>query len=379
MKILFVDDEIRVLEALERSLEMIVDDDWQLEFVNSGAAALARMAEEDFDVVVTDMRMPGIDGAELLARARELAPRTVRIVLSGQMEASNALRAMERAHQILGKPCRAELVLDVLRSSTRFRTMLDDEPFRRAVISIDRLPAAPSTYREIQAELARSNASAATVAAIVAKDPGLTARMLQVANSPFFGGARRIDDVRNAISRLGLQMISALALGAIFDESESSSHELDLGALARSGLHTATLTARLAPSEGQHAYLAGMLSEVGRVVFAVTDPRRFDRGERQIREHARSIVEVEREIWGVGHAEVGAYLLAVWGLPDGVVDAVCGHHRPLEALLEAGAAPLTIATAVAAQSGAGETIAPETLARCGIAPELLEAAIAEAA
>ncbi|HWB74610.1 MAG TPA: response regulator [Nannocystaceae bacterium] len=379
MRILFVDDEVRVLEGLERSLQMLVDDDWELEFVASGAAALARVAEQEFDAVVTDMRMPGIDGAELLARAKEIAPRTVRIVLSGQMEASNAMRAMERAHQILGKPCKADLVLDVLRSSTRFRGLLEDDGFRRAVISIDRLPAVPSTYREIEAELARPTASAATVASIVAKDPGLTARMLQVANSPFFGGGRRIDDVRQAISRLGLQMISSLALAAVFENHESSARELDLGALARSALRTATIAGRIAPSDGAHPYLAGMLSEVGRVVFALTQPQKFDAAERAARQPGHDLLTVEREHWGVGHADVGAYLLALWGLPEVVVDAVWAHHRPVEELLDEGANRVVVTTALATKLGDGATISDALLKRCGVGRAVVERALEEAA
>jgi HD-like signal output (HDOD) protein len=295
------------------------------------------------------------------------------------MEASNAMRALERAHQILGKPCKADLVLDVLRSSTRFRELLEDDGFRRAVISIDRLPAVPSTYREIEAELARPSASAATLAAIVAKDPGLTARMLQVANSPFFGGGRRIDDVRQAISRLGLQMISTLALAAVFEETESAAQELDLGALARAALRTATIATRLAPGEGAHPYLAGMLSEVGRVVFALTQPQKFDDAERAAREPDHDQLAVEREQWGVGHAEVGAYLLALWGLPEVVVDAVAAHHRPVEALLEEGAHKVVVATALAAALGEGAEIDDALLKRCGTGRAQVERALEEAA
>jgi HD-like signal output (HDOD) protein/ActR/RegA family two-component response regulator len=378
MKVLFVDDEVRVLEALERSLEMLLDDDWELEFVDSGAAALARLAAQEFDALVTDMRMPGIDGAELLARARELAPRTVRIVLSGQMEPSNAMRAMEYAHQILGKPCKAELVLDVLRSSTRFRELLERDGFRRAVIGIDHLPAAPTTYRQIEAELAGPTASAATVAAIVARDPGLSARMLQVANSPYFGGGRRIDDIRQAIARLGLQMISGLALAAVFDRSDCDSRELDLTGLARMALRTATICGRLSKTDSAHAYLAGMLTEVGQVVLGITQAEAYDDVMQRAPHHPERLAGVEREVWGVGHAEVGAYLLALWGIPDVVVDAVAGHHGDPIALLDAGAAALVVCTAIAARLAAGDTIEPAVLERADISAALVERALMEA-
>lgn len=379
MRVLFVDDELRVLEGLERSLQMIVDDDWELEFVDNGAEALARVAAREYDALVTDMRMPGIDGAEVLARAREIAPRTVRIVLSGQMEPTNAMRAMDRAHQILGKPCKAELILDVLRSSMRFRAQLDHDSFRRAVIGIDQLPAVPSTYRAIEAELARPTVSPATLAELVAVDPGLTARMLQVANSPFFGGGRRIEDIRTAIARLGLQMISALALAAVFEHHDTESDELDLAALAAMSRRTGTIARRISKQGGAHAFLAGMLSEVGQVVLALTQPEAYDAVMRRAVTHPEKLVGAERELWGVGHADVGAYLLALWGIPETVVDAVAAHHRDPLALLDAGASALVVVTAIATRLAAGEVVDPEVFRRATIEDQLVEHALSEAA
>ncbi|MBK8237353.1 MAG: response regulator [Deltaproteobacteria bacterium] len=256
MKILFVDDEVKILEGLERSLLMVADEDWDLEFVDSGPRALARLADDAFDVIVTDMRMPGMDGAEVLQRAREIAPSTARIVLSGQMEASSALSAVERAHQILSKPCAAEQLCDILRSAVRFRRLLDGDVFRRAVVSADRLPAAPHIYREIRAELDRGDPAIARVAVIAAKDPALTARLVHVANSPFFGGGRRITGAIEAIQRLGLPVLEALAVAAAFEHADGSSRELDVVALQARALRVAELAARLRASEAGMAYLA---------------------------------------------------------------------------------------------------------------------------
>jgi HD-like signal output (HDOD) protein len=368
-----------VLEGLERSLQMIVDDDWELEFVDNGAEALARVSAREYDALVTDMRMPGIDGAEVLARARELAPRTVRIVLSGQMEGSNAMRAMDRAHQILGKPCKAELIVDVLRSSIRFRQQLDHDSFRRAVIGIDQLPAVPSTYRAIEAELARPTVSPATLAELVAVDPGLTARMLQVANSQFFGGGRRVEDIRTAIARLGLQMISSLALAAVFEHDETESRELDLARLAAMARRTGSIARRISKQDGAHAFLAGMLSEVGQVVLALTQPEAYDEVMRRAAEHPEKLVGAERELWGVGHADVGAYLLALWGIPESVVDAVAAHHREPLALLDAGASVLVVNTAIATRLAAGDAVDADVFRRANIEIQLVEHAISEAA
>ncbi len=347
MKILFVDDEVKILEGLERSLLMVADEDWDLEFVDSGPRALARLADDAFDVIVTDMRMPGMDGAEVLQRAREIAPSTARLVLSGQMEASSALSAIERAHQILSKPCAAEQLCGILRSAVRFRRLLDGDVFRRAVVSADRLPAAPHIYREIRAELDRGDPAIARVAVIAAKDPALTARLVHVANSPFFGGGRRITGAIEAIQRLGLPVLEALAVAAAFERADGSSRELDVVALQARALRVAELAARLRASEAGMAYLAGVLTGVGHLVVASAMPDEYDTTLVATRASGRRLFVVERERWGTTHAEIGAYLLALWGLPDAIVDAVAHHDGP--SIAEVGVAPqLAAAVAVAA-------------------------------
>jgi len=378
VKILFVDDEPRVLEGLERSLDVLNDDDWQLEFVDSGVAAITKLGSSEFDAIVTDMRMPGIDGATVLERATEIAPRAARIVLSAEMKDESATRALAHAHQILGKPCKPELMMEVLRSSTRFRALLEGDGLRQAVIAIDRLPAIPTTYREIEAELARPSVSPHTLARIVAADPGLTARMVQVANSPYFGGGRRIDDLRQVIARLGVQMISALSLAAVFDRQDADSQELDLREIADRALRTAAIAGRLGGRDSGHAYLAGMLADVGRIVLAITRPDQFDRATESAREEGADALEIERTVCGVGHADVGAYLLALWGLPGGVVDAVAQHHCELAALLARSAPPLVIATAVASSLAAGLAPEPALLEHAGFDARTLEQAMAAA-
>src|SRR5215217_6257296 len=104
MKVLFVDDEPRVLQALRRSLT-IADVPWDARFADGGAAALLQLETESFDVVVTDMRMPSVDGAAVLNAVKDRAPGTVRIVLSGQADEAAAMRVVGVAHQFLAKPC----------------------------------------------------------------------------------------------------------------------------------------------------------------------------------------------------------------------------------------------------------------------------------
>lgn len=369
MKVLFIDDEARVLEGLERSLLMVADDDWDLSFVEGGAAALARLRAEQFDAVVTDMRMPGIDGGEVLRQLMELAPLSARIVLSGQMEDASAISAFERAHQIISKPCSAEQMCEVLRSAVRHRPLLERDPFRRAVLAADRLPVAPTIYREIEAELGGSDPSIAKIAAIAAKDTGLTARLMHVANSPFYGGGRKLTTSTQAISRLGLRMVAALAAAAVFDKREFPAKELDLAGVQGRALRTAEAAARLLPKNAGLASLAGMLTEVGHLVIATSLPALYDAAMREVKNSGKPSEEVERIVWGTTHAEVGAYLLSLWGMPVAVVDAV-GHHHQCEAFSGQQADPaLSAAVACAAALASGTELPEAELAVLGMTLE----------
>jgi HD-like signal output (HDOD) protein len=354
MKVLFVDDEARVLEGLERSMLMVADDDWELSFVEGGAAALARLRAEQFDAVVTDMRMPGIDGGEVLRQLMELAPVSARIVLSGQMEDASAVDAFERAHQIISKPCNAEQMVEVLRSAVRHRPLLERDPFRRAVLSADRLPVAPAIYREIEAALGGSAPSISQIAAIAAKDTGLTARLVHVANSPFYGGGRKLTTSTQAISRLGLRMVAALAAAAVFDKRDFAAKELDLAGLQERALRTSEMAARLLPNNAGLASLAGMLTEVGHLVIATSLPALYNAAMREAKATERPSDEVEHSVWGTTHAEVGAYLLSLWGMPVAVVDAV-GHHHHCEAFAGTQADPALSAAVACAAALAGGT------------------------
>ena len=103
-RILFVDDEPMILQGIQHSLRGMRAE-WEVALANSGAEALETMAQAPFDVVITDMRMPGMDGAQLLDLVKVKFPRTVRIILSGQSDRETILRSVGPSHQYLSKPC----------------------------------------------------------------------------------------------------------------------------------------------------------------------------------------------------------------------------------------------------------------------------------
>ncbi len=327
MKVLFVDDEPRVLEAIERSLFQL-DLDWEVSFSGDGVAALAELELAPVDVIVSDMRMPGMDGATLLTRVCEKYPQIVRIVLSGQTDEAAALRVVRVAHQFLSKPCSSDTLKQVIERTQALKSWLNDERLQAQVGKIDHLPSAPRLFEELNRALASESTSAETVEHIVRQDPAMSSKLLQVANSSFFSSGSNVTDVRTAVIRLGLKTIRNLALGIGAFEAFGKSGTPSARAiedLQNRSLSIAKLAARIAKGteDADTAFMCGLVCDIGELVLA----RHTQRDPIADRERAHAHAH-ELGLGAVTHAEVGAFLLGLWGLPYRVVEAVANHHAP---------------------------------------------------
>jgi len=333
-RVLFVDDEQRVLDGLRRQLRGLRDE-WEMEFCGSGAEALALMNEAPVDVVVSDMKMPGMNGAELLTRVSHEHPETVRIVLSGHADREAILKSVGPAHQYLAKPCEPEVVRATISRACALRRILRDENLKTLVSKIDALPSLPSLYLEITSALQDENTSLAAIGKLIGMDIGMSAQVLKVVNSAFFGIKREVADVTTAISYLGLDTIKALVLSAgVFKQFEGQELELfSLEGLWSHSQRTAHLARALAKAEGfekeqiDQTFVSGMMHDVGKLVLIAGVPELYQQVLHRT-EQGGTTSEAEREILGANHGELGGYLMGLWGLPDPVVEGVAYHVSP---------------------------------------------------
>jgi HD-like signal output (HDOD) protein len=331
-RILFVDDQQQVLDSLSDALRP-QRHEWEMLFASSGADALAELDRAPCDVVVSDMRMPGMDGATLLAHIERSHPEAIRIVLSGSTEREVVMRAAAVAHRLLAKPCDVDELVRVVARSCALRAVTAKGQTGRLPIAASRLPAAPRLHRELTALLADGGATAADAAAIIEQDLAMSAKVLQVVNSAFFGLRRQITDVGQAAVLLGLGTLRALVLSShAFEKFQPSPpiEGFDLDELQRHCSQVARVARELVPLGPQRddAFVAALLHDVGLLVLATQERDYFATVlERARREH-RPLFEIEQEERGVSHAEVGGQLLGLWGLPDGIVEAVAYHHHP---------------------------------------------------
>jgi len=341
-RILFVDDEPNIREGMRRMLRSMRNE-WDMEFAESGEAALDVMAEwrsaqKPFDVVVSDMRMPGMDGADLLARVKEISPDSVRLILSGHSDTASIMKTVGNAHQYLNKPCDPELLKRTIKRAFALRTLLQDEHLQKIVGEIGSLPSLPVVYREVMASLQKPNASLADVGKVIGKDVAMTATLLKLVSSAFFGLSKPVNTVERAVAFLGLDTLITLVLAqGIFKESPPINVPgFSIEKLWQHSLATASAARIIAGQQGcdkaelDDAFLAGMLHDVGKLVLAQSMPEQF--GEVLATARDNSAIHAEREVLQTTHADIGAYLLGLWGLTDAVVESVAFHERAGDAV-----------------------------------------------
>jgi len=312
MQVMFVDDESRVLSGIERAL-MMQDNEWECRFASSGQEALAMLEEKPADVVVSDMRMPFMDGAELLTQVCNRWPSTIRIILSGYSEPSATLRMVNVAHRFVAKPCDSAALLTMVGSALALRSMFKDPAVVEAVGRTSRLPAAPKVFIEVCRLLADSGSDTRHIAELLGSDPALSAKIMQLANSAYFARDSQIHDIGNAITRLGLDQVKLLVLASqVFADAKTDPY---VDRLQRSALLASTLAARISSHQG----LEPTAALLANIALLIPELRESD--------NEATITHGNTPM----HAAVGAYLLALWGLPMEIVEAVAHHVQPSRA------------------------------------------------
>ena len=334
-RILFVDDEDMVLQGLRRMLRPLREE-WDMEFAESGVKALELMAQHPFDVIVSDMRMPGMNGAQLLNEVMVRYPQTVRLILSGQAEKDLIVKCVGATHQYLAKPCEPDALRATVARTTSLEFNISNERIRAVVSRIDKLPSLPSLYIELNKVLAEEDVSMEQVGEVVRKDIAMTCQVLKIVNSAFFGLRREVTTPDEAASYLGADTLKALVLVlSVFSQYDSVQVPgFSIEELWRHSMVVATGAKTLARFEKadntviNESFTAGVLHDAGQLVLVANLPKEYgDVVERQKNE-GLSCIEAERAVFGTSHIEVGGYLCGLWGLPVAIVEAIGLHHQP---------------------------------------------------
>jgi len=330
LSILFVDDEIHLLEGLRRML-FRKRDEWNMFFAKSGEEALEIMSKNEIDILITDMRMPVMNGAELLSRTIQQYPKIIRFILSGQSDEKMILNSIKIAHQFIAKPSSADKIIDAIKRAMYLHELIFSSEILAGISQIEELPSIPSIFLKLEQELNSQNVSLSKVADLISADLSISAKILQLVNSAFFGLAKETADLVSAVNMLGINIIRSIIITLKFQNfvTDKEAKYFPIETL----WHHSQIVAKYAQNiyeklgdkkhSSKEAYAAGLLHDVGKLIL-LKFPGYI---EKILMNNPQNFSEAEYNWLHFSHAEIGAYLLGIWNLPLHLVDAIAFHHR----------------------------------------------------
>ncbi len=336
-KLLFVDPDMNALDAYRRLLKALRPN-WLASYAANGREAIQIMRKHKPEVLVTELKMTIENDADLLKAVQKFYPDVIRIVLSSESDAQaeTILRATQSAHRFLAKPCKGGVLLAHIEQAAELRKILFSEESRKIIGGIPYLPSLPQLYHELLKAMESPMVSVADLGDIIARDLSMTTRVLHLVNSAFFGLPRQVSNPRDAAVMLGLNVLKSLVLYVklFFAAPDSKVPGFSLDDMWEHSSLTARLSREIARDLGgnqriqEDAFLAGMLHDVGKLLL-LEHPKYINTViSHLVQNEDTSFAEAEYKEFSTSHAEVGGYLLGLWGLPDSVVEAVACHHRP---------------------------------------------------
>ena len=332
--ILFVDDEPNILSGLKRMLRSMRKE-MDFSFAEGGREALEIIEENEVHVIVSDMRMPGMDGAALLTTVQEQYPHIIRIMLTGQADDESVMRTVGVVHQFLAKPSDPDTLKEVLTRACALQELMVNTELKGLVSSLGGLPSLPEVYSQLQEALKDPECAISDVAKIIEQDMAMSAKVLQLVNSAFFGLFKTIESPSHAVNLLGLDTVKALVLGVgVFSEISPANHaSFSAVSLWSHSVTTAAFAKKIAQAETSDkeivdsSFIAGMIHDIGKLLLFSHVQQPFIEAVEMAQETGTSLVECEQDVFSANHCDVGGYLIGLWGLKGAVIEAITFHHR----------------------------------------------------
>jgi len=330
--IVFVDDEKNILSGIKRNL-FGKKDIWNIKYFTDGSKALSFIKENNVSLVISDMKMPNMNGFELMEQISTFSPGTIRIILSGHTDDNIAYKSVRIAHQFLSKPIKTELLISTIEKALKYREIVSNTYLSDIVNGLTMIPSLPAIYNEITETLKDEETTFKEIGKIVEKDVGLTVSLLKIANSAFFGINREVKTAIDATMFLGIDVVKNLLLFiSVYSKLDQQSlNDMGLSYLWDHSLLVAKISKDIAiylgmdKNKSEICYTAGLLHDLGRLILATNFPEDYKSIIELDIENA-TFLTVEKEIFGANHAMVGAYLASIWGLPIDIVNSIWCHH-----------------------------------------------------
>jgi HD-like signal output (HDOD) protein len=351
---------------------------WDIRFASDAASAEGMLGDDDdtIDAVVVQARLSDADGLRFLESVRRTHPRLARLLVVSQLSSGRPKNLGQVAHEVIAHPFNAIHFVSVVEAVIETQRRITDPALQRLLSDIDVLPTPPKSVLELNQALQQPEAEIPAIAAIVDENVAVTAKLLRVVNSSYFGLQTPIAETAHAVAYLGLdtvrnlvgglELLNALQPGdpdVVTEVENLQAHSLVVAGVAQGFMKTRQAS--------QDAYIAGMLHDVGLLALVSCAPTHYLALREEALHSGRTLAECEFDVVGATHTAIGAYVLGLWGFPSWLVEAVsCSHDA--EALPE-WALDATSAVFVAEQTVNAN---PETATWEGslaLAPEYLDA------
>ncbi|WFP51768.1 response regulator [Methylomonas sp. EFPC3] len=336
--ILFVDDNENVISGIQRQLRPYREQ-WSVYFATCGKQALEIMQHQPIDLIVSDMMMPEMRGDVLLKRVADIYPATVRMVLSGYADEETLSRGLEVAHQYLTKPCSAEVLREAITQVFKTQDYVNNPRIAAEVGEASHLPSLPKIYHDLNAAIADERVTNLQIAEIFAKDMVLSAKLLHLVNSPYFGLQRTVSNLTDAINLIGLKKLNSLVLSVhIKTAFPVSDPEMEryMEYLWQDASRVAELARLISLSEQQtgdkpdQAYVGGLLHNMGLLIFMSRGGDKFKMLREQTTRSNTPVAALETEIFGFTRSAAAAYVLSLWKIPALIVESILWQNAPSE-------------------------------------------------
>lgn len=333
-RILIVDHDIKILNVMSKAFHAA---DYEVVTADSGFSALEILEIADIDLVISDLRLPLMDGYELLSKIKELHPDVIRIIMSSYIEESSVFKAIVQnlARFYILKPWNSEKLLEYISQIFETEDILKSNDLLLLINSVEKLPTIETSYQKILSMIER-DVNTGQIAAEIEKDFAISSRLLQIANSAYYG--LRTGSIKHATVYLGLQNLKSLIYSTSILNSYRSGSEHDQQRVQNLWTH-ALLTSKLLhyiyevflnKKLPETAYSAGLLHNVGTLILIQSRFEDYAKAVDEASPKSRNMLELERDAFRVTHQEAGGYLISWWKLPFPIVEAALYHHNPLD-------------------------------------------------
>jgi HD-like signal output (HDOD) protein/ActR/RegA family two-component response regulator len=334
-RLLLVGDGPRGLNQLQ-TLASALGPTWDVLGANGLAEAQAALGSGALDAIVAELRIGGASGLQFLNEITDLHPKTQRFLLADLSDKQAVTKCVGTSHHYLATPCDPQTLRAALDRAFSLDVWLMNERVRRFIGQMQKLPSIPTLYFQVVKELQSPMSSLETIGNLIAKDLVMTAKLLQLINSAVFGLRRQIANPTEAVLCLGAETTKSVLLLAhtfsYFDKIKTSSFSVER--LWEHALATGSFARQISQSQGaaldtiEESFTAGLLHDIGKLVFACNLTAEYIKVIQSAQKEKKPLWIMEEEAFSLTHAEVGACVLGIWGLPVSIIEAVALHHYP---------------------------------------------------